>query len=617
MKVWINIVFQCIIFTLFSCEQREWNNPFDPDCPKELFTPTNFEAIQEENSINLTWSQSNNNISGFKIMRSTNDVTWTEIGNLDKNIFTWTDSNILGGEKYTYKIVAVAGKNESNEKIISLTPVLFATLTTTSVTAITSTTATSGGNITNDGGATITARGVCYGVAQNPNVSGSKTTNGSGTGSFVSNITGLTPNTTYYICAYATNSSGTAYGNQLNFKTSGNLPSVLTVSANATSCNTATAQGNVQNDGGSPVNERGVCWSTSQNPTTANNKTSDGTGLGNFSSSLTGLSGNTIYYLRAYATNSTETAYGSQVTFTTPPCQSLATVITNAVTIFTSTSATMSGNVTNDGNSTVTERGVCYATTQNPTIANNKVFMGSGTGAFSNSVTGLSSNTTYYIRAYAINGQGTAYGAQVSFFTSEEQPQTVTDIDGNVYQTITIGTQVWTVENLKTTKYRDGTDIPNITNHTNWVNLTTGAYCWYNNDVGNKLTYGALYNWYAVIDNHGLCPTGWHVPTSEEWQTLYNYVGGNGGKLKETGTIHWNDPNTGATNESGFTGLPGGYNSPQGFLYIGELGNWWSTQYSPSQQEYALTKVLSYYHTGIGSGSYYKYSGCSVRCIKD
>lgn len=214
-----------IICILLSCQKREWNNPFDPDCPKEIYTPTNFKATQQDNTVKLTWSQLNNNISGFKIMRSINDVNWTEIGNLDKNIFTLTDSNISGGEKYTYKIVAVAGKNESNEKVISLTPILSAILTTTAASAITSTTAISGGNITNDGGAKVTSRGVCYGVAQNPTISGNKTTNGSGKGTFVSNISGLTPSTTYYIRAYATNSNGTAYGNQLSFKTSGNLPS--------------------------------------------------------------------------------------------------------------------------------------------------------------------------------------------------------------------------------------------------------------------------------------------------------------------------------------------------------------------------------------------------------
>ena len=138
-------------------------------------------------------------------------------------------------------------------------------------------------------------------------------------------------------------------------------------------------------------------------------------------------------------------------------------------------------------------------------------------------------------------------------------PLTATDIDGNVYHTVTIGTQIWMVENLKTTRYNDGSPIPFVTDSSSWSNLTTPGYCWYNNDTTNKNTYGALYNWFAV--NTGkLAPTGWHVPTDDEWTTLTTYLGGEsiaGGKLKETGTTHWRTPNAGATNEIGFTASSG------------------------------------------------------------
>ena len=162
---------------------------------------------------------------------------------------------------------------------------------------------------------------------------------------------------------------------------------------------------------------------------------------------------------------------------------------------------------------------------------------------------------------------------------------TVTDIDGNVYHTVTIGTQVWMVENLKTTKYNDGTAIPLVTDVTSWSNLTTPGYCWYNNDAtAYKTTYGALYNWFTV--NTGkLAPTGWHVPTDGEWTTLTSYLGGEnvaGGKMKSTGTIEdgtglWHDPNIGATNESGFSGVPAcGRNCDGRFANIGKDGIWWN-----------------------------------------
>jgi uncharacterized protein (TIGR02145 family) len=240
----------------------------------------------------------------------------------------------------------------------------------------------------------------------------------------------------------------------------------------------------------------------------------------------------------------------------------IPTLSTTAASSITTTSATSGGNVISDGGATVTARGVCWSTNQNPTIDNSKTSNDIGTGSFTSNLTGLTANTIYYVRAYATNSMGTAYGNQVTFKTTTDvETNTVTDIDGNIYHTVTIGTQVWMVENLKTTKYRNGDPIPNVTGNA-WAALTTGAYCWYNNDAATyKATYGALYNWYAVADSRNIAPTGWHVPTDAEWTTLTTFLGGEsvaGGKLKETGTNHWTSPNTGATNETGFTALPGG-----------------------------------------------------------
>lgn len=202
--------------------------------------------------------------------------------------------------------------------------------------------------------------------------------------------------------------------------------------------------------------------------------------------------------------------------------------------------------------------------------------------------------------------------------TPPPSPVTVTDIDGNVYHTVTIGSQVWTVENLKTTKFKDGSSIPLVTDST-WGNLTTPGYCWYNNDAAaHKSTYGALYNWYAV--NSGkLAPQGWHVPSDAEWATLLNYLGGEdvaGIKLKETGTAHWVSPNSAATNVTGFTALPGGgrYGGSE-FSEISKSGIMWSsTEYNSG---FAWGIGLSYDYDGVDKSYDLKFTGSSVRCIKN
>jgi uncharacterized protein (TIGR02145 family) len=197
----------------------------------------------------------------------------------------------------------------------------------------------------------------------------------------------------------------------------------------------------------------------------------------------------------------------------------------------------------------------------------------------------------------------------------------ITDKDGNVYTSVTIGAQVWMVENLKTTKYNDGTFIPNVTDETAWYNLTTAAYCWYDNEISNKTTYGALYNWY-VVNTGKLCPSGWHVPAETEWSDLINYLGGQdiaGGKMKEIGLAHWKDVNVGATNESGFTALPGGLRSNFGsFGTLGLNGHWWSaTPYSPDPHFAISLEIYDAAAEAYLEHVTYAKNSISVRCIKD
>jgi len=184
---------------------------------------------------------------------------------------------------------------------------------------------------------------------------------------------------------------------------------------------------------------------------------------------------------------------------------------------------------------------------------------------------------------------------------------------------ITIGTQTWTLKNLDVVTYRNGDPIPQVQDDTAWVNLTTGAWCYYVNNTGNGTTYGKLYNWYAVNDPRGLAPNGYHIPTDAEWSILTDYLGGTvtaGGKMKEAGTSHWLSPNTGATNSSGFTGLPGGTRDYYGYFYdIGAYGNWWSS--SEYDTDYAWYRYLTSNYGNVGRSAFFKLNGFSVRCLRD
>lgn len=304
-----------------------------------------------------------------------------------------------------------------------------------------------------------------------------------------------------------------------------------------------------------------------------------------------------------------------------PPQVSIPVLTTSEVIGISSTSASSGGNITSDSGAAITTRGVCWSTNQNPIITDSKTTNGSGTGNFTSNLTGLVANTVYNVRAYAINSVGTGYGNAISFTTliTTDSENTVTDIDGNVYRTVKIGNQVWMAENLKTTKYRNGNPIPNVTVDATWFNLTTGAYCNYDNDSNIASIYGKLYNWYAVNDSRNIAPIGWHVPSHNEWLVLENYLGGAniaGGKLKEAGISHWQSPNTGATNHVGFTAFPGGYRNPDGpFRHLGDIGFWWTSTLSDMNK--ALRLTLRYFDCTMDWNQYYLMGGMSVRCIKD
>lgn len=195
----------------------------------------------------------------------------------------------------------------------------------------------------------------------------------------------------------------------------------------------------------------------------------------------------------------------------------------------------------------------------------------------------------------------------------------MTDMDGNVYKTIPIGKQTWMAQNLKTTKYNDGSSIPVVADSESWSSMKTPACCWQYNDPTRKVTYGVLYNWYT-INTGKLCPIGWHVPGDAEWTELTDYLGGEniaGGKLKESGFRHWNSPNTGATDETHFSAFPGGerQNGPDAlFDNLREMGSWWTTTFL---EEWAVNRLMYDNSNHVQRSFYSKKSGLSVRCVWD
>ena len=363
-------------------------------------------------------------------------------------------------------------------------------VTTTAISNIQENSAMGGGNVTDDGGAAVTAKGVCWSTSQNPTTANMSTTDGTGTGSFTSVISGLSCGTTYYVRAYATNTNGTSYGPQVYFTTSdcpATLATVTTMAVSNVTESTAQSGGSVSDDGGATVTAKGVCYSTSPNPTIADPLTVDGNGTGGFTSLLEGLDCGTTYYVRAYATNAAGTAYGNEYPFTTSTCTDIPTVTTTLISNIGINSASGGGNVTSDNGSWVTDKGICWSTTSNPTLSNSHTNDGSGPGAFSSSLTGLSDYTTYYVRAYATNSAGTAYGNQVSFKTS-----TVIDYDGNVYRIVQIGSQTWMAENLRSSHYSNGDAIPYVDTDGDWaaLGITDAAYSYFNN---TSIECGALW----------------------------------------------------------------------------------------------------------------------------
>jgi uncharacterized protein (TIGR02145 family) len=331
----------------------------------------------------------------------------------------------------------------------------------------------------------------------------------------------------------------------------------------------------------------------------------------------------------------------------------LPVVKTTGIVSLTATSAVGGGEVVDDGGSEVTARGVCWTVDEEPEVKDQITTDGTGEGTFISNIGSLDPSKRYFVRAYATNSDGTGYGDQVKFvtlavgnlnFNPDVTYDTVYDIEGNAYKTVTINNKKrtggdfgladdkastrWMAENLRTTTFNDGTPITIITDKTawtrTWVNETPGV-CWYDNNIFNRYTYGSFYNGYAVLKEK-LCPDGWRIPTRSDWDWLTEALGGSdiaGGKMKEVGTAHWTPPNAGATNSSGLTVLGSGYRYDAGDWHaFGYRAYWWtSTTYDGTPGS-----VWLWFNgpeiTGAGAKSgnqdvYHILKGYSIRCVKD
>lgn len=507
--------------------------------------------------------------------------------------YTSTLTSLSYNTTYYVRAYATNSKGTSyGEEKTFTTSKLVPTVTTAEVSGVTTTSAVCGGNVTDDGGASVIARGVCWGTSQNPTVSGSHTSDGNGIGTFTSNITGLSENTTYYVRAYATNSEGTSYGAEKTFSTthSVSLPEVTTTDVTNITVNTAVSGGNVTSSGFGTVSAKGVCWSTSQNPTIDDMHTTDGFGTGVFVSNIIGLAEYTTYYVRAYATNETGTAYGEEKVFTTLHVIEMPVVTTDSITNITYYSAISGGNVLSDGYGTISARGVCWSTNQNPTISDAHTTDGSGLGLFTSYITEINGNTTYYVRAYATNDIGTTYGEQKSFTTDPEPPigainglfsinsngGLVYISQGNLQYQASTGIWRFAEEQYDCAGY-DNSSISST--YDGWIDI----YGWATSGFNNKYPYmvstsvtsygygqnnisGTNYDWgvYNPISNGGNVANQWRTPTVDELTYIFNTRNTASGIRYAKGNVN---------NVNGVILLPDNWNSNYYELYNVNNGN--------------------------------------------
>lgn len=415
-----------------------------------------------------------------------------------------------------------------------------------------------------------------------------------------------------------------------NIPINSSLPSLQTTAISNITSNSCSSGGTVTSTGTSAIISQGICWSTSINPTLENNHTTESIDTNSFTSTISSLSPNTVYHVRAYATNNSGTGYGNDVSFTTQSITTLTvpSLTTSTIANITQQNASSGGNITSDGGAAITERGICWNIVGNPTISDSKTIVVGSIGIFPANTTQLKAQTTYHIKAYAINSVGVGYGNEITFTTQDLSipGPMVTDVDGNLYHSVILGGVTWMVENLKTLRYQNLVPLTNITTNVDWYNNhpVTGAYCYYNNQSTNASSYGVLYDFFAATDANNIAPVGWKVPSKQDWDNLINYINFNCTERAEalkinSGSYTFQIPNN-ATNLSGFSAMPGGYRSGQNgaFSNQGTNGYWWTT--TEQNSLYGKCKRLTWNSADVdetvAGASPGKKTGLSIRCIK-
>lgn len=360
--------------------------------------------------------------------------------------------------------------------------------------------------------------------------------------------------------------------------------------------------------------DKGVCWSESENPNLNGNFKSAGKGSESFEMTITELSPLSKYFIRSYVTNEAGTVYSSNVTFTTLVAVSLSTSLAYSVT---GISAAFTATMGTAANFTITERGVCWSTSPNPLATGNKASSNIAGSVYTLNIENLSPNTTYYARAYLKSTEGYMYGNETSFRTLGEQ---VTDINGNKYNTLTIGSQTWMLENLKVTKYNNGDNIPGVL-QSNWT-TANDAHGYLFDSGSNQVKYGNLYNFSAITDTRKIAPAGWRIPTQADWELLVNFLGTSTAakKLMSSTNFEWGFNDLTNVNESRFNALAGGFRDNIGGDYTGNQTLFWSS--SPSNNSEAISFRLSSSSSSSSSSAYdispvNRKFGCYVRCIKN